>query len=118
MILNKKLYDKNKIKFWWFSKVLSRSFSNQISRMFQLQQVSWPLKPYLYSDRFRSVPLFSGNVDLLKTFSQAKKLESLCPTNALKVHSDHIQIDSSKCVLCQLCVEASPEGIFLKKNQT
>ena len=42
----------------------------------------------------------------------------LCPVNAIRSGSDHIVIDSSKCVGCGLCVSSCPVGaIFLRDGK-
>ncbi len=43
----------------------------------------------------------------------AKKLEEVCPVNIFAAASEGVQIveeNLDECVLCDLCIEAAPEG--------
>lgn len=68
---------------------------------------------FFYSPRLKTVPRFSGNLQLLSNWSKLSKLPEICPTKAIRVSQKTIEIDPSKCIACGLCVEVSPEGLLL-----
>jgi NAD-dependent dihydropyrimidine dehydrogenase PreA subunit len=52
-------------------------------------------------------PAVAGDTEL------AKKLEEVCPVDIFKAGSDGVQIvedNLDECVLCELCLNASPPG--------
>ena len=55
----------------------------------------------------------AGDVEL------AKKLEEVCPVDIYKASDDGVEIvegNLDECVLCRLCIEASPAGtVHVKK---
>ena len=53
------------------------------------------------------------DVDVAKDTEIAKKLEEVCPVSIFVAESSGVRIDESnldECVLCDLCLEAAPEG--------
>ena len=53
------------------------------------------------------------DVDVAKDTEIAKKLEEVCPVSIFVAESSGVRIDESnldECVLCNLCLEAAPEG--------
>ncbi|HLT23124.1 MAG TPA: hypothetical protein VKZ84_06765 [Bacteriovoracaceae bacterium] len=107
MILSKKLYIRDSIfKRIWIKRQIKKI--NKSTKFFTLG--SW--KSYLHPVRSGSIPKFVGSKKDLQEFKEAKNLESLCPTNALKVTSETIQIDPKNCIRCQECVKASPDDFF------
>lgn len=107
MILSKKLYIRDSIfKRIWIKRQIKKI--NKSTKFFS--PGSW--KNYLHPVRSGSIPKFIGSKKDLMEFKEVKALESLCPTNALKVTSSSIEIDPKNCIRCQECVKASPEGFF------
>lgn len=58
------------------------------------------------------VPEFIATPKELAQFTEAKKLEVICPTNAIKVTAQRIEISKKNCIGCMECVKASPENFF------
>ena len=53
------------------------------------------------------------DADVAKDTEIAKKLEEVCPVSIFVAESSGVRIDESnldECVLCDLCLEAAPEG--------
>jgi NAD-dependent dihydropyrimidine dehydrogenase PreA subunit len=49
----------------------------------------------------------------------AKKLEEVCPVDIFKAAGDGVQIvreNLDECVLCELCLEAAPDGTVVVKK--
>ena len=50
----------------------------------------------------------------------AKKLEEVCPVDIFKASDSGVDVvaeNQDECVLCRLCIEASPPGTVLVKKQ-
>lgn len=106
MILSNELY----IRASFFKRLWIRRQLKKVSRYDKIiSPGSW--KNYR-SLRSRKIPLFVGTKSDLAAFTDAKKLEEICPTNALKVTKNEILISEKNCIGCQECVKASPEGFF------
>jgi hypothetical protein len=114
MILSKNFYKsphflKRIILSWKMRKLLrKKSFFEALA----LSQIRLP-QYFFYSARLKTVPRYSGNLQLLSNWHDLERLPSICPTNAISVTSKMIEIDSAKCIACGLCVEFSPEGLLL-----
>ena len=55
----------------------------------------------------------SGDVEL------AKKLEEVCPVDIYRAEADgvHVNVENlDECVLCRLCIDATPEGTVLVRK--
>ncbi len=53
------------------------------------------------------------DASVAKDADLAKKLAEICPVSIFEALSDGVQIDESnldECVLCDLCIQAAPEG--------
>lgn len=74
--------------------------------------------PFFTSGPFQStgksllIPEFIGSSKDLAEFSNAKRLEKICPTSALTVTSQKIEIKEKNCIGCMECVKMSPESFF------
>ena len=120
MILNRVYY--NKISFfkkWWIKKRLGKISQEKLYTTFRLIKTNWPNDSYIYSSRVQRVPKFSGKSEFLShwyssNLEQAQKLECLCPTEAVKISSSHLEIDSTKCLACGLCFEFLPQELLIK----
>lgn len=113
MILNRSFY--NRISLWrslWNRYKLKRLIGEKVFKSFKLHKTEWPDKFYFYSPRFKRVPRFTGNVDLLRSWKDSKSCETICPTQAIRVTSDSFIIDDRGCIACGLCVEVSPPGLL------
>lgn len=113
MILNRSFY--NKISFWkgfWYRKQAKKLKTERVFKAFKLHKTEWPGKLYFYSPRLKRLPRFVGNQESLAKWEEAKNLEKLCPTNAIKVKSNEIGIDDRGCICCGACVEYAPEGLL------
>lgn len=107
MILSKELYIRASFfKRLWLKKQLSGLAKS--SRIFA--PGAW--RSYQPSFRSRSIPRFIGSKSDLAQFSNAKDLETICPTGAITVTLKDIRINEKNCIGCQECVKASPEGFF------
>lgn len=111
MILSKELYIRSSfLKRIWIKRQIKK-----LSRHDKIMSPgSW--KNYR-SLRGHKVPVFSGSKKDLAEFSDAKKLEEICPTNAIKVTTSEIVISEKNCIGCQECVKASPIGIFTLREE-
>lgn len=85
---------------------------NALQSVITLARVRLP-QYFFYSPRLRTVPRFSGNLQLLSTYADLPKLPSVCPTNAIRVSAKEISIREEKCIACGLCLEVTPEGLLL-----
>lgn len=63
------------------------------------------------------VPEFTATAKDLAQFTDAKKLEKICPTSALTVTAQKIEIKEKNCIGCMECVKASPENFFRVKEE-
>jgi NAD-dependent dihydropyrimidine dehydrogenase PreA subunit len=118
MILHRTYYNKaSLIKNLW-NRFQMKSFEGQkIFKTLRLHQTVLPDQIYFYSPRLKSKPRFSGNVEMLRNWKEAKLCENLCPTNAIKVTQDDFIIDQMGCISCGLCVEASPPGLLIVSSE-
>lgn len=112
MILNRNLYEQVSFLRAIWRRFQMRKFAGEGEQtMFSLSKVTLAGQSYFYSPRLRRRPKFSGNQQLLSTWD-AKVLETICPTNAIKVVPKDILIDPRGCTSCGLCVEVSPTGLL------
>lgn len=100
------------MKAWWFKRQLRRLQDERVFKTFKLLKVEWPNKLYDYSPRLKKVPVFSGDKEKLSYWPEAKTLEVVCPTDAIRVTDKEIQIDPKGCIACGLCLEFAPEGLL------
>lgn len=114
MILNKKFYNEPSIlqRFILTRKMRSFLRKEHFLQALALSKVSLP-QYFFYSPRIKTVPHFSGNLQLLSNWQDLPKLPEVCPTKAIRVTQKTIEIDQRKCIACGLCVEVSPEGLLL-----
>lgn len=114
MILNRKYYSQMSfLRSWWTKQQFKKLRGEKLFKIFRLHKTEWPTKIYFYSPRLRRIPEFSGNRDLLNSWKEAKVLESICPTYAIRVTSEAVQINRSGCIACNLCVEYAPHGLLV-----
>ena len=79
--------------------------------------------PFFQAGTFQSsgnsflVPEFAASAKDLAEFADAKKLEKICPTSALAVTAQKIEIKEKNCIGCMECVKASPENFFRVKEE-
>ena len=52
---------------------------------------------------------FRGRVELLDAGNGEERLETLCPTGAIRVAGGSVSLDRGRCILCGLCVAADPD---------
>lgn len=113
MILNRNFYTKvSWFRAFWNIRQADKLVGEKVFKMFKLHKTEWPEKIYFYSPRLKRVPKFTGAVELLKQWTEAKKCEELCPTRAITVTQKDFIIDPKGCIACGLCVELAPEGIL------
>ena len=113
MILNRNYYSKiSKLKAWWYKNQVAKLQNEKVFKIFRLLKTEWPNKLYDYSPRLVRKPRFTGNKDKLASWSDAKSLEVICPTNAIEVKPKEVIIDARGCIACGLCLEFAPEGIL------
>lgn len=113
MILNRNYYVKaSKLKSRWISQKLQKIAGEKVLKIFRLHKTVWPDKLYFYSPRLKRVPKFTGDLDLLLRWQEAKLCENICPTQAIKVTPKAFIIDEQGCISCGLCVELAPPGIL------
>ncbi len=63
----------------------------------------YPRRPEPAPDGFR------GRVEVIEAGGAPAELESLCPTEAIRVAASDISLDRRRCILCGACVEAEPD---------
>lgn len=114
MILSKKFYKSRDIlhRFIFSQKMKKLLRNGGFFKALSLEQVKLP-QFFFYSPRLKTVPRFSGNLQLLSNWPELDRLSSVCPTNAIQVSPKSIEIDDAKCIACGLCVEFSPEGLLI-----
>lgn len=114
MILSKNFYKtSNALRTFLLSRRMRSFFRNdKVFSTLSLVEVKLP-QFFFYSTRLKTVPRFSGNLQLLSNWKELESLPVVCPTNAIKVSQKSIEIDSERCIACGLCVESSPEGLLL-----
>lgn len=129
MILSRKFYTKvSYLRSWWNLTQIKKLTGDKIFKAFKLHKTQWPEKLYYYSPRLKRIPRFTGNLEALRSWKEAKICETLCPTQAIKVTASDFIIDDHGCIACGLCVELAPAGILemnsdqklviFKKNQS
>lgn len=113
MILDRKFYnDLPLLRRWWNRYQMKKLRGESLFRHFDLHKSSAPDKLYFYSPRLKRKPRFSGDVELLRSWQDAKLCEKMCPTQAIKVTEDNFLIDDRGCITCGLCVELAPPGLL------
>jgi NAD-dependent dihydropyrimidine dehydrogenase PreA subunit len=113
MILNLRLYSKvSFFKAWWNQRQLKKFSGEKVFKSFRLHRTEWPSKLYFYSPRLKRVPRFSGNLELLKSWKEAKLVAEACPTHAITIKENDFIICEKGCITCGLCIEAAPEGLL------
>lgn len=113
MILSKKLY----IRDFFFKRIWVKRQIKKLSKNARFfSPGAW--KNYRRPIRSGSIPQFVGTKNDLIEFKEVKGLESICPTKALTVMPDTIEIDHKNCIRCMECVKASPQGLFDVNQET
>lgn len=113
MILDRKYYnDLPLLRRWWNNYQMKKLRGEKLFRILELHRSSAPDKFYFYSPRLKRKPKFTGNVDLLRSWQDAKLCERMCPTQAILVTENDFVIDERGCITCGLCVELAPPGLL------
>jgi NAD-dependent dihydropyrimidine dehydrogenase PreA subunit len=113
MILNRSFYDKiSRFKAWIYRRQVKKLVGEKRFKDLRLHKTAWPDKLYLYSPRFKKVPRFTGNLQILSSWKDSKSCEMICPTHAIKVTASAVVIDDRGCIACGLCVEVAPKGLL------
>ena len=113
MILNRNFYSKiSLLKSIWNLRQAKKLSGEKVFKAFKLHKTEWPNKLYFYSPRLKRIPKFTGNVELLSNWKEAKVCETMCPTQAIKVTANAFIIDDRGCIACGLCVELAPPGLL------
>ena len=113
MILNRRFYAKISLfRNLWNSHRMRKLIGKNVFKAFQLYRVHLPSNIYSYSSRLKRIPQFTGNIELLANWKDAKKCERICPTGAITTTSDSFEIDPNGCIACGLCLDVAPEGIL------
>ena len=120
MILKRAYY--NKVTFfqgWWVRRYLRKMTGDQLFQRFRLFKTVWSKDLYLYSQRLRRFPVYSGDCDFLikwygREASKAEKVQNLCPTNAILISEQSIVINYSRCIACDLCSDFLPDQLLTK----
>ncbi len=114
MILSKKSYKSPNIleRVLLFRKMRNLLRNENFFTSLALAKVKLP-QYFFYSPRLKTVPRFSGNLQLLSNWKELNELPGVCPTNAIRISAKSIEIEKNKCIACGLCVEFSPEGLLL-----
>ena len=68
--------------------------------------IPYPRKEAVVPDRFRGLPV----VDVTKCPQGCRKCAESCPTNAITIDENGLQLDLGRCLFCVDCMEACPEG--------
>lgn len=83
----------------------------------RLQSPFYQAGMFQLSGKTTLVPEFTASAKDLAEFADAKKLEKICPTSALTVTIQKIEIKEKNCIGCMECVKASPENFFRIKDE-
>ncbi len=68
--------------------------------------IAFPAQPPVLPDRFRGLPA----IDRAKCRNGCHVCAEACPTDAIAVNEQGLQIDLGRCLFCTECIEACPEG--------
>lgn len=113
MILDKRFYNRfSFIKAWWIQRQMKRFEGEKVFKMFKLTKVIFPSQLYFYSNRLKTLPVYTGNKNALSNWKEAKLCEIMCPTQAIKINQEDIIIDPSGCFCCGECIRIAPEGLL------
>jgi NAD-dependent dihydropyrimidine dehydrogenase PreA subunit len=113
MILDRKFYNDLPIfQRLWGRYQMKKLRGEKLFRFFDLLKSSAPDRLYFYSPRLKRKPRFTGNVQLLQSWQDAKLCERMCPTQAIQVTENDFLIDDRGCITCGLCVELAPPGLL------
>jgi ferredoxin len=113
MILDRRFYQKaSRMSFLWWKWKIFKISGRKIYKSFQLVRLDEKNKLYFYSPRLRKIPRYIGTKDLLSAWSHSKDLENECPTKAIKVLTDKVEINLFGCISCGQCVDFAPPGIL------
>ena len=113
MILDRKFYNNLPVvRRWWNNYQMKKLRGEKIFRFLDLHRSSAPDKLYFYSPRLKRKPKFTGDIELLHSWQDAKLSERMCPTQAIQVTENDFVIDERGCITCGLCVELAPPGLL------
>src|SRR5205823_3742755 len=68
--------------------------------------LAYPAEAATLPDRFRGLP----EIDASKCLDGCRACAEACPTNAISIGSQGMQLDLGRCLFCTDCVEACPTG--------
>ena len=68
--------------------------------------IPYPAQAPTLPDRYRGLPV----LDSSKCGEGCRACADACPTNAVTVQTDGLQLDLGRCLFCVDCLEACPEG--------
>jgi Ni,Fe-hydrogenase III small subunit/Pyruvate/2-oxoacid:ferredoxin oxidoreductase delta subunit len=68
--------------------------------------IAYPAREQIMPDRFRGLPI----VDQPKCPDSCRECAEACPTTAIAVSSNGVQLDLGRCLFCKDCMDACPEG--------
>jgi Ni,Fe-hydrogenase III small subunit/ferredoxin len=68
--------------------------------------IGYPKGVPVLPDRLRGLPL----IDSSRCAEGCQKCADACPTDAIKVNGEHLQLDLGRCLFCTDCTNACPEG--------
>lgn len=118
MILNRNLYVKssflNSLFIRWR---IFRLRNERVFKEFRINRANLSTLRDFYSPKFKIIPEFSGNLEALRCWKDAKSCERICPTSAIKVTEDSFEIDVKSCIACGDCMKIAPEGIFKARTK-
>lgn len=96
--------------------LFSRYWLRRQAAKLRLQSPFYQAGLFQLNSKTNLVPEFTASVKELAEFTDAKKLEKICPTSALTVTNQKIEIKEKNCIGCMECVKASPENFFRIKD--
>lgn len=68
--------------------------------------IAFPAQEPVLPDRFRGLPV----VDSSKCVDGCRACADACPTSAISIDGNGIQLDLGRCLFCTDCMDACPEG--------
>jgi Ni,Fe-hydrogenase III small subunit/Pyruvate/2-oxoacid:ferredoxin oxidoreductase delta subunit len=68
--------------------------------------ISYPAQEPMLPDRFRGLPIIESS----KCAEGCQDCADACPTSAVKIADDGVQLDLGRCLFCIDCMKACPEG--------